>query len=88
MQVRALRASSGAAVGATGVGPGLHALVLGLRGLPQAGDDLVVGGASVWCAVERSVLVGGVLDDLVVGGASVPVLKSWVLANQRSVWVA
>lgn len=56
-QVRALRGTSKAAT-ANGVGPGQHALVTGLRGLPQAGDTLTVGvdaaaqpGAEAWLSV-------------------------------------
>jgi translation initiation factor IF-2 len=41
-KVRALRAPGGAAVGADGVPPGLPAELVGLKGLPLAGDDLMV----------------------------------------------
>jgi hypothetical protein len=39
--VRALRGATKQAT-LTGVGPGQHALVTGLKGLPQAGDSLTV----------------------------------------------
>ncbi len=40
--MRALRTSANEAL--TEAGPGQHAQVTGLKGLPQAGDELTVGG--------------------------------------------
>lgn len=67
LQVKSLRGTSRQAT-MTGVGPGQHALVTGLKGLPHAGDSVTVsacfgGGGGRGVSVD----VGGVLAMVPVG---------------------